>query len=613
MQIPIGLLSALAIAAAIIVGGTSAQSPSTAARASGQAETRPGLRFEAKAPAPGHDESWRLCDYDADGRVDFLLTDEEGRTRLYRGSEGGAFEDVTESVGLSNLHEVTTAAWADFDGEGTPDLFVGTARGEARLYCSSGRAGFLDVSSSSGLELGAYIDSSYALDYDRDGRPDLLIWGPQGGRLYRNVGNRAFEPALQLGADKRADWIASGMSFAWEPFAARSAGNVVEEHNNDPGSAGSHAPGGSAGAALGPDDQSAMSLLSVCSPRLEDEATGSCLQASSVPSLGKLYPISIDLFLDAERNVGMGTTEPDSKLHVIGEVQGTDLCASGDGSPAVILRHGATGRTYYWEQNSNGDCYLRDDHGSGSYRLYLDNGGDVGIGTNQPTSRLTVIGAIQSVNENGHALLRMTSKTEGVLGGDYKWEVSPNGNCYLYDDEANEYRVFVQDGSGWVGLGTSNPLALLDVRGEVALDTLQIRGGADIVEGFEWSADPFESGTVVVADSERPGAVSASSRAYDRRVVGVISGAGGVRSGLRLGQEGVLEGEAQVALVGRVHVLCSAENGAIEVGDLLTTASHAGHAMRATDAERAPGAVIGKALSSLAEGTGLVLVLVNLQ
>ena len=96
-------------------------------------------------------------------------------------------------------------------------------------------------------------------------------------------------------------------------------------------------------------------------------------------------------------------------------------------------------------------------------------------------------------------------------------------------------------------------------------------------------------------------------RAWNRQ------GAGGVNHGIRMGQDGVLDGDTLVAMTGRVYVRCSAENGAITPGDLLTTAALEGHAMRATDGARSFGAVIGKAMSSLDEGTGLVLVLVNLQ
>ena len=66
-------------------------------------------------------------------------------------------------------------------------------------------------------------------------------------------------------------------------------------------------------------------------------------------------------------------------------------------------------------------------------------------------------------------------------------------------------------------------------------------------------------------------------------------------------------------MTGRVYVNCSTENGPIVAGDRLTTASLMGHAMKVTESAHSSGSVIGKAMSSLDDGTGLVLVLVNLQ
>jgi hypothetical protein len=51
----------------------------------------------------------------------------------------------------------------------------------------------------------------------------------------------------------------------------------------------------------------------------------------------------------------------------------------------------------------------------------------------------------------------------------------------------------------------------------------------------------------------------------------------------------------------------------VRPGDLLTTSATPGHAMKAANLERAPGAVLGKAMTGLAEDRGLVLVLVSLQ
>jgi hypothetical protein len=94
----------------------------------------------------------------------------------------------------------------------------------------------------------------------------------------------------------------------------------------------------------------------------------------------------------------------------------------------------------------------------------------------------------------------------------------------------------------------------------------------------------------------------------------VLSGAGDCRPGLVLGRgpgEGALR--LPIALVGKTFCRADATNAPIRVGDLLTTSAMRGHAMRATDARRAFGATIGKALRPLDGGTGLVPILVALQ
>jgi hypothetical protein len=66
-------------------------------------------------------------------------------------------------------------------------------------------------------------------------------------------------------------------------------------------------------------------------------------------------------------------------------------------------------------------------------------------------------------------------------------------------------------------------------------------------------------------------------------------------------------------MTGRVWCLADAAHSPIQRGDRLTTSPAVGHAMKAADEARAPGAVLGKAVSELREGRGFVLVLVNLQ
>jgi hypothetical protein len=81
-----------------------------------------------------------------------------------------------------------------------------------------------------------------------------------------------------------------------------------------------------------------------------------------------------------------------------------------------------------------------------------------------------------------------------------------------------------------------------------------------------------------------------------------------------MGQTGTLaDGKHPVALSGRVYVYADASELTIEPGDMLTTSTIPGHAMKATDWAKAQGAILGKAMTGLKTGKGLVLVLVTLQ
>jgi len=164
------------------------------------------------------------------------------------------------------------------------------------------------------------------------------------------------------------------------------------------------------------------------------------------------------------------------------------------------------------------------------------------------------------------------------------------------------------------------------VRGADGNTTVQINGGVsggsillngsalDVAEAFDLrDADQVEPGHVVVIDPEKPGRLKRSTRAYDRRVAGVIAGAGGLTSGIVLGARSDNTQSKPVALSGRVYCWADATFGAIRPGDLLTTSPTAGHAMRASSTSKAQGAIIGKAMEGLDQGKGKILILVNLQ
>jgi hypothetical protein len=135
---------------------------------------------------------------------------------------------------------------------------------------------------------------------------------------------------------------------------------------------------------------------------------------------------------------------------------------------------------------------------------------------------------------------------------------------------------------------------------------------ADCAEEFEVAdAEAIEAGSIVsLADD---GKLQLARHPYDRKVAGIVSGAGDSRPGIVLARDPTRRNRVPIALVGRVHCRVDADYAPVEVGDLLTTSATPGHAMRADDATRAFGSVIGKAMGSLRSGAGLVPVLVALQ
>jgi hypothetical protein len=148
--------------------------------------------------------------------------------------------------------------------------------------------------------------------------------------------------------------------------------------------------------------------------------------------------------------------------------------------------------------------------------------------------------------------------------------------------------------------------------GNVVVDgTIEVTGdlllaGADYAEALT-AADPAVlPGTVVVVSDD--GLVRPCTQEYDTSVAGIVSGAGGVRPAVVLDRH---DAGVAVALMGKVWCFADAETGPIRPGDLLTTAMTPGHARRVTEQARAFGAVIGKALSALPSGRGMVRVFVS--
>jgi hypothetical protein len=165
--------------------------------------------------------------------------------------------------------------------------------------------------------------------------------------------------------------------------------------------------------------------------------------------------------------------------------------------------------------------------------------------------------------------------------------------------------------TGNVGIGNVDPKARLHVNGNVIVTGDIALPAGDLAEEFT-ALDEVDPGTVMVLDADG-GGLAPCTEAYDRKVAGVVAGAGDYRPAIVLDRQEAHEGRIPIAMVGKAFARADARIGPIAVGDLLTTSETPGHAMRADDASRAFGAILGKALQPLHEGTGLVPVLVTLQ
>jgi hypothetical protein len=238
-----------------------------------------------------------------------------------------------------------------------------------------------------------------------------------------------------------------------------------------------------------------------------------------------------------------------------------------------------------------------------------------------------VYGATNSIEGAGVYALGEGSGADIILGGD---STSDDGKIYS-DPTYSSSDIFLvsndgvrvdldADGDGEdadfeVRDKDDNLIFNVDDSGTTRVNVLQIAGGSDLAEPFEVAgAESVLPGMVVAIDPEHVGQLRVADVAYDRTVAGCVSGANGINPGLTMQQEGtVAEGSLPVALSGRVYCWADASAGPIQPGDLLTTSDSPGHAMKVIDHERAQGAILGKAMSPLDEGTGLVLVLVTLQ
>lgn len=154
--------------------------------------------------------------------------------------------------------------------------------------------------------------------------------------------------------------------------------------------------------------------------------------------------------------------------------------------------------------------------------------------------------------------------------------------------------------------------------GDVFTDGAFMPSGADIAERINVS-ELVEPGDVVELDPNKPHHYR-KARYNSPLIAGVIATDPGIVLGNNLKKiettaskdtSGISDfGRPRLALMGRIPVKATCENGPIKAGDLLTVSSKPGFAMRCNDAKQCQRSIIGKALEELKREEGLILVMV---
>lgn len=321
-------------------------------------------------------------------------------------------------------------------------------------------------------------------------------------------------------------------------------------------------------------------------------AAACCLLYSGVASAQQWNTSGSNIYNTNTGNVGIGTSSPQSILHIAGpsgvntvtfNTPGTDKFRFG--TIQGIVNWGALVVNAAFTYPSG---WTLDDTTANGWFLKLDTRGANGNSSN-----------------NGFWVFRI-----------------PNGAGF-HTDESPLFGV--TSGSAWfgqsVGIGTTPgaaPDSTLQVvgtghfTGNVTVDGNIAAKYQDVAEWVETS-EKLASGAVVVLDPELPNHVMASSKPYDTSVAGVVSASPGVILG-----EGSSSKE-KIATTGRVKVRVDATKSPIRIGDLLVTSAEPGTAMKSEPMNVAgvqlhrPGTIVGKALEPLPSGRGEILVLLSLQ
>jgi len=403
----------------------------------------------------------------------------------------------------------------------------------------------------------------------------------------------------------------------------------------------------------------ALASIILCVPTAQSQTTvttSSPTSANQVPVFSSGTSITNSpITVLSNGDVGIGTATPGDTLDVNGGIRSSYSSAVGPSVELTNPSKTANGAANHWDiYNMTGgygnslqfwdyDTIGCATGGMCGSRLTILDSGNVGIGTTTPFTQLDVNGSattagpynntpLPTLNQSASfsALFTDSAHSSGLMIGTLPYNavwlqaVQPD----LPNDAIHLFKwISLQPSGGAVGIGTTSPSYTLDVAGPIHSSsavvypdsTQQTTAWTGVLCGGDYSEAmnatggkaKYEPGDVLVLASGGKGAIGKSHEPYSTMVAGIYATKPGVigrRASLAKDMD-----EVPMAMIGVVPTKVSAENGSIHLGDLLVTASTPGFAMKGTDRSRMLGAVIGKAMSDLDAGTGVMEVLVTLQ
>ncbi len=361
---------------------------------------------------------------------------------------------------------------------------------------------------------------------------------------------------------------------------------------------------------------------SAYSLRADDADRLSGIEVSTRPAAGKLLPL--DRYGKFPLSVLTGGIGSGSYL----KRDGADTSRIQSSDPVLVLENKGDGNALY--------CLAADGRGITSISTNHD-----GIsGLTSAANRSGIYGQTDNSEAFGVFGRNKSTTSYGYLGGMHgvfgwskavfhagHFEATGGLNYGVYATSTGDFSFagsFVASGNYSYGLYAEGPTsdkvgAAALFKGNVQIKSrdsdetvLELGEGLDYAEGFEVTGEEAAlPGTVLVIDPEHPGNLRISNKAYDNKVAGIVPGANGLGSGVRLGKG---HHGRDVALAGRVYCNVDATFGAVAPGDLLTTSPTPGFAMAVKEYDKVHGTILGKAMENLAAGQkGQILVLVTLQ